>query len=81
LEFRQRVEGIVEAFVTLKEDLESEKRSMRRMWNKREKQLDRAVNNTTAMYGDLGGILGPKLPSIPQLELASISPESGAAAA
>jgi hypothetical protein len=31
LEFRQRVEGIVEAFVTLKEDLESEKRSMRRM--------------------------------------------------
>lgn len=75
-DFRQRVEGIVEAFVTLKEDLESEKRSMRRMWNKREKQLDRAMSNTTAMYGDLGGILGTKLPSIAQLELESVAPET-----
>lgn len=80
-EFRQRVEGIVEAFVSLKEDLESEKRSMRRIWNKREKQLDRAVSNTTALYGDLGGILGPKLPSIPKLELADIAPEVAVAAA
>lgn len=80
-EFHQRVEGIVEAFVTLKEDLESEKRSMRRIWNKREKQLDRAVSNTTALYGDLGGILGPKLPSIPQLELANIAPEVNVTAA
>lgn len=77
-DFRQRVEGIIEAFVTLKEDLESEKRSMRRMWNKREKQLDRAMSNTTAMYGDLGGILGTKLPIIPQLELDSIAPETKA---
>lgn len=77
-DFRQRVEGIVEAFVTLKEDLESEKRSMRRMWNKREKQLDRAMSNTTAMYGDLGGILGTKLPSIAQLELESVAPETKA---
>lgn len=77
-EFRQRVEGIVEAFVTLRQDLESEKRSMRRIWNKREKQLDRAVANTTALYGDLGGILGPKLPQIPQLELETIAPDDEA---
>ena len=31
-EFRHRVEGIVESFVTLKEDLEAEKRSMHRIW-------------------------------------------------
>jgi hypothetical protein len=74
-EFRQRVEGIVEAFVTLKADLESEKRSMRRIWSKREKHLDRAVSNTTALYGDLGGILGPKLPAIAQLELDDIAPQ------
>ena len=79
-EFRQRVEGIVEAFVTLREDLESEKRSMRRIWNKREKQLDRAVANTTALYGDLGGILGLKLPQIPQLELATIAPDADGSA-
>jgi hypothetical protein len=38
-EFRQRIEGIVEAFMTLRDDLESEKRSMHRLWAKREKQL------------------------------------------
>ncbi|MFT3883289.1 MAG: DUF2130 domain-containing protein [Gemmatales bacterium] len=79
-EFRQRVEGIVEAFISLKEDLESEKRSMRRIWNKREKQLDRAVSNTTALYGGLGGILGPKMPQIAQLELAEIAREEDVAA-
>lgn len=75
-EFRQHVEGIVEAFVSLREDLESEKRSMRRIWNKREKHIDRAMSNTTALYGDLDGILGPKLPEIAQLELANIAPEA-----
>jgi len=71
-EFRQIVEGIVEAFVALKQDLDSEKRSLTRIWNKREKQIERAIVNTTALYGDLSAIIGPSLPSIPQLELRSI---------
>ncbi len=71
-EFRQIVEGIVEAFVALKQDLDSEKRSLTRIWNKREKQIERAIVNTTALYGDLSAIVGPSLPSIPQLELRSI---------
>jgi hypothetical protein len=38
-EFRNRVEGIVEAFMTLREEVEREKRSTQRMWARREKQL------------------------------------------
>lgn len=68
-EFRHRVEGIVESFVTLKDDLEKEKRSMQRMWARREKQLERAVFSTSSLYGDLGGIIGSSLPQIEQLEL------------
>jgi hypothetical protein len=67
-EFRHRVEGIVEAFVTMKSDLESEKRAMQRSWAKREKQLERAIANTSGMYGDLQGIVGASLPSLPSLE-------------
>jgi hypothetical protein len=52
-EFQQRIEGIVEAFMTLRDDLESERRSMHRLWAKREKQLDRAALNTAGLYGDL----------------------------
>jgi hypothetical protein len=68
-EFRQRVEGIAEAFITMKQDLESEKRSMNRLWAKREKQLQRAVVHTAGLYGDLSGIIGTSLPQIPNLEL------------
>lgn len=66
-EFRHRVEGIVEAFVTLREDLEAEKRATQRMWAKREKQLERATAQTTGMYGDLSGIIGANLPAIESL--------------
>lgn len=72
-EFRQKVEGIAEAFLTMQRDLESEKRSLRRLWAKREKQLERAVVNTAGLYGDLGGIIGASLPRIPCLELPGIT--------
>lgn len=80
-EFRQKVEGIVESFVALKQDLDSEKRSLCRIWNKREKQIHRAMANTTALYGDLSVIIGPALPSIPQLELSAIAEPKRLAAA
>ena len=67
-EFKHHVEGIVESFVTLKDELEREKRSTQRMWKRREKQLERAVMNTAGMYGDLQGIVGASLPQIAQLE-------------
>lgn len=63
-EFRNRVAGIVEAFVTMHQDLESEKRTAQRIWSKREKQLERALTNTACMYGNLQGIIGSVLPVI-----------------
>jgi hypothetical protein len=72
-EFCHRIQGIVEAFITMKDDVESEKRSMHRIWAKREKQLDRALVNTAGLYGDLGGLLGDNLPQIANLELAAIT--------
>ena len=72
-EFCHRIQGIVEAFITMKDDVESEKRSMHRIWAKREKQLDRALVNTAGLYGDLGGLLGDSMPQIANLELAAIT--------
>lgn len=67
-EFRHRVEGIVESFVTMKADLETEKRAIQRSWAKREKQLERAVAQTAGMYGDLSGLIGSSLPAIKHLD-------------
>ncbi len=69
-EFRQRIEAIVEAFVSMKADLDTEKRAMARQWAKREKQLEQVVNTTALMYGDLQGIVGQTVvPDMKPLEL------------
>ncbi|PJA02328.1 DUF2130 domain-containing protein [bacterium (Candidatus Gribaldobacteria) CG_4_10_14_0_2_um_filter_36_18] len=68
LEFRQRVEAIVEAFTAMKGDLEKEKRVYTRQWAQREKQIERVITNTVGMYGDLQGLIGSSMQSIPALE-------------
>ena len=56
-----------------RDDLESEKRSVSRLWAKREKQIERAFRNTASLCGDLGAIMGSSLPQIANLDLASIT--------
>jgi hypothetical protein len=68
LEFRQRVEAIVEAFERMREDLDQERRSAERQWAKRAKQIEAVTLNISGMYGDLQGLV-PALPSIQRLEL------------
>jgi len=70
-EFKQRIEAIVESFVAMQADLNAEKRSMEKVWAKREKQIQRVIDNTARMYGDLEGIIGASLPEIKVLELPS----------
>lgn len=67
--FKQRVEAIVESFVSMKSDLDAEKRSMEKIWAKRETQIDRVIKNTAGMYGELQGIIGSALPEMKILEL------------
>ena len=67
--FKQRIEAIVEAFVSMKEGLEKEKVSMQKNWSAREMQIGRVIKNTVGMYGDMQGIIGATLPKIDYLEL------------
>ena len=68
IEFRQRVEAIIEAFERMKEDLDQERRAAERQWAKRTKQIESVTFNISGMYGDLQGLV-PALPSIARLEL------------
>ncbi|MDQ6994671.1 MAG: DUF2130 domain-containing protein [Mariprofundaceae bacterium] len=70
-EFQLQIEGIVEGFTQMKTDLESEQRSMRSIWKKREKQIEKVLLNTTGMYGSIKGIAGNAIQSISLLELPS----------
>ena len=67
--FRMQIEAIVEGFTTMKNDLESEKRSMQRIWKQRDKQIEKVITNTIDMYGSIKGIAGNAVQSVKALEL------------
>jgi len=67
--FKLQVEAIVEGFSGMKNSLESEKRSMQRIWKEREKQIDKVIENTIDMYGSIRGIAGNAVQTIQALEL------------
>lgn len=67
--FINRVEGIVDAFSNLQEELEKEKRYFNVKWARQEKELRKVVDHTHGMYGDLQAVIGKSLPEIKTLEL------------
>ena len=74
--FRHRVEAIVEAFSTMQEDLDKERKAIMKQWAKREEQIERVMGATVGMYGDLQGIAGKSLQEIESLELIALENKS-----
>jgi hypothetical protein len=66
--FRHRIEAIVEKFSDMQADLDRERKSMNRLWAKREAQIQGVIESTVGMYGDLQGIAGRALQEIEGLE-------------
>jgi hypothetical protein len=74
--FRQRIQVIVEGFSSMQEDLNSEKKVITRQWAKREEQIERVMQATVGMYGDLQGIAGKTLQEIEGLEFPMLGADS-----
>jgi hypothetical protein len=74
--FRHRVEAIVEAFSSMQEDLDKERKAIMKQWAKREEQIERVMGATVGMYGDLQGIAGKSLQEIEGLELQALGLET-----
>jgi hypothetical protein len=66
--FRQRIEAIVEKFSDMQTDLAKERKTMTRLWAKRETQIRGVIESTVGMYGDLEGIAGKALAEIEGLD-------------
>lgn len=71
-QFRQRIEAIVEAFSSMQDDLQKEKKAITKQWAKREEQIERVMRATVGMYGDFQGIAGKTLQEIEGLELRAL---------
>lgn len=74
--FRHRVEAIVEAFSSMKDDLDKERKAIMKQWAKRDEQIEHVLTATVGMYGDLQGIAGKSLQEIDGLGLAAIESDA-----
>lgn len=70
--FVQRVSAILEAFASMREDLDAEKKALQKQWAKREKQIETVLASTASLYGDVQGIAGKSVPEIEGLEMKSL---------
>lgn len=70
--FRNRVQGLIEPYLEMEKDLQSEMRAWHSRLKKRRKQLDRAMMSMTGLYGDLQGIIGNSLQEIEGMSLLAL---------
>jgi hypothetical protein len=77
--FRHRIDAIVERFTEMQSDLDRERKTMMRMWAKREEQLRGVLDSTAGLYGDLQGIAGRAMADIESLDVLMIETRGEAA--
>jgi hypothetical protein len=70
VEFRRRVEANVEVIVEMQTALEQEHRVTQRHLARRAMQIQKLISNMSGMYGDVQGLIGSSLPTIPLLSSA-----------
>lgn len=69
VEFKNRMEAIVESFTNMQNEIEKEKRYFANKWARDEKNIRQVIDSTYGMHGDLKGILAAAVPQIQGLEL------------
>ncbi len=67
--FVQKIETLVENFVAMKNDLDKERRVLTKRWSEREEQINRLMENTSRLYGELQTNTNHALPKVSLLEL------------
>jgi len=63
-QFAQRVRSMLEGFVAMRSDLDSEKRAMQRIWAKRQTQIERVTGSMVSVVGELQAIAQDQLPQL-----------------
>lgn len=68
--FKQRIEPIIEAFCSMQDQINGERRAMERIWAERAKEIEKGIKGAAGFYGDIRGIIGGAiLPEIDRLQL------------
>lgn len=70
--FRQRLEAVVEKVNEMRADLDRERKSLLKLWAKREVQINGVFESMAGMCGDLQGIVGKAIVDIEGFDLPAI---------
>lgn len=73
-EFRHRIQAIVEAFGSMRKELNRERDVYTKIWAKREKQLEIVIKSTLGMHGEFQAILGSDAPQLESMTLKALAP-------
>lgn len=68
-QFSQKIRTMLEAFESMRTDLEAEKRAMQKIWSKRQTQIERVTTSMTTVVGELQGIAHEALPQLESVEM------------
>lgn len=68
-QFSQKIRTMLDAFESMRTDLEAEKRAMQKIWSKRQTQIERVTTSMTGVVGELQGIAHEALPQLDNLEM------------
>lgn len=79
-QFRHRIDAILEKFNDMRDDLDRERKTMTKLWARREAQLNGVLDSTAGLYGDLQGIAGRAMPEIEGLDVLVIEASAPRAA-
>ena len=66
--FSRKVRTVVESFVSMKSQLDSEKRAMQKQWAAREMQINRVTETMSSFVGELQAIAQNALPLLNNIE-------------
>lgn len=70
--FRSHMERIIDTWIELSQQIESEERAMKAQWKVRRKQLERVLNISTDMHAEIKAIVGAELPQVEGLTLEAL---------
>ncbi len=71
-EFAQKIDSMMETYISMQKTLEKEKLALQKIWAQREKEIERLKSNTLNIHGSLSGLIDEPMPEVKSLEFSEL---------
>lgn len=71
-EFAQKIESMMETYMQMRSELETEKNAIQKIWAKREMRIEKLKNSTVQIHGSLSGLIDAPMPGVKSLSFSEV---------